>query len=475
MTFSQFLAILRARWKIVVSITALAVLTTMAINKLMPNRYSANAVVMVDIKTPDPVAGMVLPGLMAPTFMTTQADVATSQRVLDRVIRNLQLENDPRMQAMWAASGSKDSFKLWLAAQLRQSLKVSPSRESNVIDIAYLGDSPEAAARMANSFARAYIDVTAELRAEPARAFGASFETLAAQLRARLEKASEKLTRYQKDAGLMSTDERLDVETSKLADLSSQVLQLEAMAKDGDVRLSAARARGADNTTESTGSTVIASLKTQLAGEETQLQEIKTRLGDAHPTVQQQEAAVQNLRKRLDNELARVTSQIGNSSSIASGRLAAARIALEDQRVKLLKLKEQRAALNLMVRDVENLQRAYDVVQARVSQATMEASSTQTNLSIIQEAQPPLSPASPKSVLNTIVALVLGTLLACATAIGVELIDRRVRSNEDIIRQLGMPLVGVLLKTENAPKGLLTRRAPPWIIHRTLPSPSGNN
>jgi capsular polysaccharide biosynthesis protein len=105
----------------------------------------------------------------------------------------------------------------------------------------------------------------------------------------------------------------------------------------------------------------------------------------------------------------------------------------------------------------------------------MEATSTQTNLSIIQSATPPAGPSAPRTFLNMMVALFLGTGIACAAAVAFELLDRRVRTNEDVYAQLGAPLVGVLLKTENAPKGLLTRRAPPWVIHRNLPAPTGLN
>ena len=41
---------------------------------------------------------------------------------------------------------------------------------------------------------------------------------------------------------------------------------------------------------------------------------------------------------------------------------------------------------SVMVRDVDNLQRAYDVVQSRSTQAQMEAQTTQTNLSVVKAA-----------------------------------------------------------------------------------------
>lgn len=474
MSFSQIIAILRARWGIVASIISLALLSTLALNMILNKRYTATAVVMLDIKSPDPVAGMVLPGMMSPTYMATQGDVVKSQRVLDRVITNLKLDVNPQFQALWqSTTKGKVPYRVWLADRVSSSLKVDPARESNVISIEYTADSAEQAAIFANAFTGAFIEVSRDLRSEPARQFGSTFETLAGQLRKRLEAANAKLTQYQRDAGLMATDERLDVETQRLAELSSQVLQLQAMTTDSEARQATARSRGTDSTVEASNSAVVAQIKSDLIRAEAQLQELRSRLGDAHPTVQQQLSNVESLRTRLNAEFGRVNSMISTSGSIQATRLVQAKAALEEQRAKLLKLKEQRADASMLTRDVENLQRAYDVVQGRVSQATMESASAQTNLSVIQEAIPPASASAPKSWLNLGIAMILGTLIACATAMAVELIDRRVRSNEDVLRELGVPLVGVLLKTENAPKGLLTRKAPPWVIQRNLPSALG--
>jgi polysaccharide biosynthesis transport protein len=125
---------------------------------------------------------------------------------------------------------------------------------------------------------------------------------------------------------------------------------------------------------------------------------------------------------------------------------------------------------------VENLQRAYDVVQSRVSQSGMEVQVASTSLAVLEKAMPPSTPSYPRTYLNVFVALVLGTALAAAAALLVELIDRRVRTNTDVQQQLGLPLLGVLLKTENAPRGLLTRKAPPWIINRgALIAPPSTN
>ena len=66
MTLQQFLLILRARWKVGLLAFALTVATTVTISLLLPKQYTASTAVVVDVKSPDPVSGLMLQGMMAP-------------------------------------------------------------------------------------------------------------------------------------------------------------------------------------------------------------------------------------------------------------------------------------------------------------------------------------------------------------------------------------------------------------------------
>lgn len=477
MSFSQILAVLRARWLIVCSILGIAIATVTALNVLLPNRYTASTKVMIDVKSPDPIAGMVMPGLLSPTFLATQEDVIKSGRVVERVISELRLDQSTEMQKAWADATDRETpFMVWLSTKLITALTATPSRDANVIEIEYSAESPEGAALFANEFTKAYIAVTSDLRVEPAKAFGSSFETLAVQLRKRLLDAQAKLSNYQKESGLMATDERLDVETDRLGQISAQITQLAAMVEDTKAKKQSAKRDGADVSVESMTNGVVSSIRNDLIAQQSRLSQLEDRYGESHPQIKEAKSSIAELNKRLQMEYAHTSEFLDASDNVAAARLAAAKAALEEQKQKLEALREKRSAAALLTRDVENLQRAYDVVQSRVSQSGMEVQVASTSLAVLEKAMPPSSPSYPRTYLNIFVALVLGTALAAAAALLVELIDRRVRTNTDIQQQLGLPLLGVLLKTENAPRGLLTRKAPPWIINRgALIAPPSTN
>jgi succinoglycan biosynthesis transport protein ExoP len=475
MSFNQFVAILRARWIVLLAILGVTVMSAVGLTMMLQKRYTASATVLVDVKSPDPVAGMVLPATMSPTYMATQVDLLQSDRVARRVVTLLNLTESPEMRAEWmqATKGVGD-FEGWLVDAIQGGVKVTPSRESNVIKVEFGANDPRKAATYANAYVEAFMAVTADLRTEPAKLYGANFSTLSSQLRIRLEAAQKRLSDFQRDSGLNATDERMDVETSRLADLSGQVMQLQSLTSDVGVRIAEAKTTGIDSSSDAMSNSLITQLRSDMIREEAKLDQLTLRLGDSHPSVQEERAAIASLRSRLNTELSRISRAMGSGSGISGSRLKQATASLEAQREKMAKLRGERNKAVVMQRDVENLQRAYDAVESRVSQATMEAGSTQTNLSVIEAAKPPATHSSPKMFFNLLVALALGSVISAVTVLLVELVDRRVRANDDISKDLNLPLIGVMLKTPNASRGLLTKRTAPWVINRNLPAPNQN-
>ena len=139
-------------------------------------------------------------------------------------------------------------------------------------------------------------------------------------------------------------------------------------------------------------------------------------------------------------------SGVGITNTINRQREADVRNALEAQRAKVLRMKAVRDEGTVLQRDVENAQRAYDAILQRVTQTSLEGQSTQGNVNVLTQAVPPIEHSSPRVVLNTLLSAFLGLMLAIATALLLELRDRRVRNVDDVVAALGLPVLGVMPK-----------------------------
>lgn len=446
MTFGQFLSILQARKWAALLVFFLVVITTVVVSLLLPKQYDAAASVVVDIK-PDPVSAMVFQGMAMPSFMATQVDILTSDRVALKVIRDLKLTENPTLREQWQTEGEgKGSFEQWLIEILKKYLNVKPSRESNVIEIGYRSPDPRFAAGLANAFAQAFIATTLELRVDPAKQYSSFFVTQSKEARTALETAQAKLSAFQRDKGIIAADERLDVENARLAELSSQLVQLQAVSSESGSRQQLAQGAQGDRMQEVLSNPLIGGLRTDLTRNEARLQELNSKFGDNHPQVVEAKANIAELRTRIDAEIRRVTGGVSVTNTINKQREAQVKRELEAQRSKLLQLKAVRDQGQVLVRELENAQRSYDNVMTRLNQTAMESQANQSYVNLLTTAQPPSDPASPKLLLNTALAIFLGALLAIGVALLLELSTRRVRAPEDVIAALGLPVLGVLPK-----------------------------
>jgi chain length determinant protein EpsF len=442
MTLQQFLLILWARRKVALYALLATVATTLIVSLLLPKQYQAGTDVVVDVKSPDPVAGVAMPAMAMPGYMATQVDIINSDRVAQKVVKLLKLDQNPAIQADWQeATEGKGRLEVWLGLLLQKKLDVKPSRESNVIAINYKSNDPQFSAAVANAFAQAYIDTTIDLKVEPARQYMQYFEGQVKQRREALEHAQTKLSEYQQEKGIVVTDDRLNYENQKLNELQSLLVVAESQSADAS---SKQKSGSSDTLQDVMQNPLIQQLKGELARAESELQVMAGNLGKNHPEYTRKEAAVASLRQKVAAETRQVASAIGTSSRVSKEKEVEIKAAIESHKKRILKLREGRDEASVLQREVETAQRSYELVSQRLMQTNLESQNTQTNVSILTQAEPPLDPSSPKILLNTLLAIFLGSLLGVGAALMMELIDRRVRSDEDLAEGLGLPVLALI-------------------------------
>ena len=443
MNLSQFLSILRARWWVAALVLALTVGTAVGISLMLPKQYIATSTVVVDQSRPDPIAGAMYQGNPSPTYIATQVDVMKSERVARTVVRKLKLAESDEAKAGWMrVTKGEGNVEAWIAQQLLFALDVKPSRESNVISVAYKGDDAVEAATMANAIVQAYLDVSLELRVDPAKKYSTFFDSRSKELRASVERAQAKLSAYQREKGvIIANDGQLDSETARLNELSTQLVALQAIASD-----SSSRQQYAQSSAEVLNNGNLSALRADITRAEARLQELTSRLGDNHPKVVEARANIASLRGRLDADTRRVAGSLTVANTINRQREAEIRGSLEAQRAKVMRLRMAREEGGVLVRDLESAQRAYEAVQTRLSQTSLESQTTESNAYVLAQATPPFLPSSPKILLNTALSFVIGLVLAFGAVILLEMIDRRVRTADEVSELLGLPILGVLPK-----------------------------
>jgi chain length determinant protein EpsF len=407
----------------------------------MPNKYVATTTVLLDVKSPDPLISTSLAGMTMPSYMATQIDIITSQRVAQSVVKMLKLDVNPQVRNQWLeATKGKGQMIVWLGKVFSNKLEAKPSRESNVISISYASEDPLFAATVANAYAQAYINTNLELKVEPARQNAEWFQERVAGLRQELEKAQGKLAEYQKQTGMVSTGSKTqNLENTNLFALSNQLVLNES--QFADTQSKNKHIGSGDTLADVMQNPVVVSLKGQINTLEAKLQEASRNLGKNHPEYQAMESEIASLKQKLDAETKQIINSINTANTVNKQKGSELKATIESHKKEALQESAQRDQIAVLENDVESAQKAYDLVVQRYTESNLQSQSNQTNISILNPASEPSDPSSPKVVMYVIISVFVGMLLGVGAALIAELLDQRVRNVESLIAVTGVPLL----------------------------------
>lgn len=447
MDIQNFLLILWARRYVVLGALAATVLAALGVTLMLPDKYDATTALLITFRDQQ---AQTLPVQLSPSYMATQLDIIQSQNVALKVVDKLKLAEQPVARELWQAStDGQGSIRHWLADVLRKDLTLTPVPDSRVLNMTYRGTDPRFAATLVNAFADAYIETNLELSVDPARRDSAWLETQLTALRQRLEEAQGRLSAFQRERGIFATDEQLDVETTRLNQLGSQLVQAQGLMHDAETRqqeLTRIRKGGGsiESLREITTDGYVQSLKVDLAQREAALVQLQQQYGPNHPQRQRAEAEVADVRARLATALDRLTRSVANEADIARSRVDVLQKELDAQRAKVLALKEARDQIPTLERDVMSAQAAYDVAAQRSNESQLQSRVSDTNVAVLTPAVVPTQRSSPKPTLNLIIGVFLGALFGVGAALLLELLLPLARSQRMLEQRLNLPVLGVL-------------------------------
>ena len=336
------------------------------------------------------------------------------------------------------------------ASLLLQNVEIEPQRLSRLIDIIFTSPDPALSALVANQWATSFIETSLERRFE-ATSYARNFlERRLEQVRARLEDSERQLVNYASQQRIVNLPSNVASATGSGADrplLVDNLAQLnsELSSATADRVRAESRLRTAGrSTTEALQNNTISQLRTSLAQAEAEYAQLMIQFEPGYPQAQALAARIEELRSSLDREEARVGNTVASTYREALSREQDLRGRVEELQNNLLDLRRRSIQYNIYQRDVDTNRGLYDSLLQRYKEIGVAGGVGINNVSIVDAAQVPQSPASPIIWLNLGVALVFGTLVGCAIALALEQLDQTISDPGDIPTNLGIPLLGTV-------------------------------
>lgn len=166
-----------------------------------------------------------------------------------------------------------------------------------------------------------------------------------------------------------------------------------------------------------------------------------------------EEGNLQNNDVIMYQNLIKTYAEIGKSDRVAEA--AAIRLNGDYSPSKLKKMitvtPQQGTQILVIKAENQDPQEAARIVDA-VSEAFVEESrivyETGGNISIIDKAKVPENPVKPKKALNVAIAFFIGVMASVGLVFVLEYMDRTIKTEEDVEKYLGLPVIGIIPKTE---------------------------
>ncbi len=468
--FRQYLRI-ATRWRLVfagcvVGCLALALIVTL----LMTPKYTATTTIEIardsnkivniqDVQQETGVADQ--------EFYQTQYGLLRAHSLADRVAQQLALADDPAFFKMFhvrlpdelTQMGAGGHFspaghgerQRRAADTLLKHLDISPTRLSRLTDISFTAPNAAFAVRVVNTWSASFIQMTLERRYQATAYARAFLESRLDQLRRRLEESERQLVTYATDQQIINLPaasgqgENRAVERSIVADdlaaLNAQLSQATADRVQAEARFDQARGAGGDQT-EALTNVAINQLREKRAELAAEYQRLMVQFEPAYPTAKAVQSQIAQLDKSIAREEGRVLSSIASDYRSALQRERGLTTRVNALKTSLLDLRRRSIQYNIYQREVDTNRQLYDGLLQRYKEIGVAGGVGINNVSIVDVADVPERPSSPRLGLNILLGIVAGIALGVIVVVILEQSDESIADPAEVDRLLGVPLIG---------------------------------
>ena len=328
-------------------------------------------------------------------------------------------------------------------------LSVVPVRNSQIVEIHYTSSDPQFAAQAANSVAKAYIQQTTEFKFSTSKDAADWLSDRLAEQRKAVEASESALQAYkEKNGGVSITDSASNIVVQRLTELNSALTKAktERINKEASYnQLKAAEAAGnLDSFPSVLSNEYIQKLRTDLTDLQRQQAQLADRYGERHAEVIKNRTAIQSAEAKLRGELGKIVESVNSEYQAALSQEQSLQSALDAQKTEAFSLNRKGIEYGVLQREADSNRQIYESLMQRTKETGITSESRSTNVRIVDPAEVPRGPISPNVGRELEVSFAMGLFFAVGIAFGIEYLDNRIKSPQELKAHLGIPFLGMV-------------------------------
>lgn len=470
---SYYLSILRRRKWIIAGAVAAGLLLSIIVTLLMTPVYTATTTIEVQREQRNftMVQGAeVDSGSVDYEFYETQYGLLRARSLAQRVARDLKLADSPAFFEMYKVRGAADWFengrvrrdapsldkRLTVAGDiLLDNLSVSPVRLSRLVEIRFTGPEAGFAQKVVDAWASRFIEQTLERRYE-ASSYARSFlDKRLSQLRERIDQSERQVVDYASREGIINvpatnasgqSGER-SLAADDLASLNAELAKATADRIQAESRLSGS----GGSVIEALQNSAISQLRARRAELSSDLSKMLQQFEPGYPPAQAMQAQLAQLDRAISREETRVRSTLEQTYKASAEREQALTERVARLKSGVLDLRRRSIQYNIYQRDADTNRQLYDALLQRYKEIGVAGGVGVNNIAVVDNAELPTKPSSPRPLLNIAIGLLAGLLVGGLGAILIEQLDDGLADPSEVPNRLGLPLLGTIPLSDGDP------------------------
>lgn len=414
-------------------------------------------------------------------FYQTQYGLLQSRSLSERVAMQLRLIDDPKLFEMFGVDQKDPAFRqlngrysaVGRSARQRvagelllKHLSVDPTRLSRLVDIRFTSPDPTFSAKVANAWAENFIQTNLERKIQ-ATSYGRDLlQRQLGQLKDKLDESQRQLVGYASAARIInlpaqsgdgSTKAERSIVADDLAAINAELSQATADRIQAEARYQQAEGVGAS--TEALRNQAINNLRQRRAELAAEYQRLMAQFEPGYPAAKAIQSQIGQLDRSIAREEGRVTGSLRADYREAQERERALQTKVDQLKADYLDMRRRSIQYNIYQQEVDTNRALYDGLLQRFKEIGVAGGVGVNNISVVDPADVPEKPSSPKLLINLALSLLAGLGLGVGLAFALEQIDEAIADPAEVERRLGLPLLGSVPKVEGeTPKEALLDR-----------------
>lgn len=385
-------------------------------------------------------------------FYQTQLKLLQSRSLADNTVERLKLYENPQFvgkldDCKKPIDKSDPAVRRSLVDSFLRGLEVKPVRLTRLVEVNFKAHDPKFAASCVNALFDSFIDMNIETKYEATEQATEFLGEQIKNLREELERDEKKLQEYGAEKNIIMLSDKETTIVDKLADLNKALTEAQIDRVRKESYYNEIKIASPDYFPETLTNPLIQRLREEYVKLNREYQKMQEKFKPEYPEMQRLKTELESAKKLLENETQNLTKAAYSDYQAAFKKEKSLEAIYNRQKQEAIQLNSNAILYGSLKVEIENKKDLLDSLLRRQSETGVSArlrGLRTSNVRIVDRAEAPASPSSPRKRLNMIMALIIGLFVGLGLAFLFDYLDDSVKNADDVERYAGLPTLGVV-------------------------------